>query len=447
MTDAADLQTLLDVGGRVFIPADTYIFDDIGLIVPEFTNVICEPGTVFDLSSADSGLLAVSSSGTEGTSINVTSAVSAGSYVLPVANGDEVGFSAGDIVRVKSDDVFDPARSDTLKAELAYVASTATGSITLRTPIRDTYTTGITVTKINPVRGVKWNGGLIIGTGSSSDTQQGIKFSLGLGCQINDLTCEGVSSSNINLFDCLDSVIRNPRTEDALHAVTGYGVNIGLASMGCRLEGGSSRRTRHGFTIGGSTTRGGVARDIIIEDYHVEDSFADGIDTHGNCEHITMDTVYVIGSEAQGVNVEGKSATLRNVHALRCASVGINMVSGAAAAGHYSLNGATVEDCGAQGINAGLAPGSPEPVLGTFQFSDLRIKRCVNEGLRLQSLGTGRIKGINVTNLDMDACGTTGTTKINLHVKKAESVTINGFNITNANAAASGIRYDDVIGS
>jgi hypothetical protein len=97
---------------------------------------------MLDFSTAPVTTTLLSATGTPGSQVALTANASAGGQTLTMASTS--GFAAGDRVRIGSTAIFDPGRTNTVISEIGIVAATTSTTLTLKSPLADSYLTADT---------------------------------------------------------------------------------------------------------------------------------------------------------------------------------------------------------------------------------------------------------------------------------------------------------------
>jgi hypothetical protein len=171
---SAALVTAGILGGTVIVDR-TYTLTS-ALAIPDNVTLAIQPAGVLDFSGAATGLTCITASGTVGSTVAVNTVAEAATTITGSA-GIESGLAAGDWIRLSSDDRFDPLRTNSPIGEIVQVLSTASGSITVRSPVRDTYTTTPLIAKLTTRSGVS-----ITGSGRIIAPTQGIAVKFDCAC-------------------------------------------------------------------------------------------------------------------------------------------------------------------------------------------------------------------------------------------------------------------------
>lgn len=317
-----------------------------------FSLIVHEDAPPLDGSGLSSGTRILEFAGSITNTISVDADVSEGDTTISVS--DTSPFSAGDVVKLSSDDSFNPARASYTKGELGVVASVdgTNNNVDVEWPTLDSYSSANSaqLERISAITNVEISGFSVTGIGSSSGTQNGIHVEHGVNCTIDESEVFDVENTGITLADCLWSTIKDCEAH-GIRGSTGYGQHFGAATMFSRIVDCTSWNCRRGF----DATGGDVTRFCSFEN-----PTAWGCDinitTHGGAEHITMlNPQSGSTTDDAGITVRSPDTTVLGGHS-RNAS-GHNVATSEGGGLRFSLighttRGATIHNISLSGENA-----------------------------------------------------------------------------------------------
>jgi hypothetical protein len=358
----------------------------------------------------------------------LTSDITSGVKTVSVASS---GFAAGNMVRIYSSAIWDPARTSTRIGELNFVESVPSGaSLDLTTEPQSSYTVAqsATVQKITPVKNVVIRNGIIIGP-SGNDEILGLRIRAGSACLIENIRSYDIDKIHVQLTDCVFSKVTKCHFEQSNHSSQAYGVSFADACQDCTAVDNSFVDVRHSMTTNNNvSTSYGITRRILFSSNVVSDSAqatggsgGDAIDTHAGAEDIFIIGNTVNSSSNYGVNFEARTGSVSNNFIRNTASGGIYINPRATSAGTITVNGNTLLSIGDASAEYGI--------LVTAQTAD--IVNCTINGNRVVSFA----QPIRVT-------GQFGFKTIRTIVssnavqKQSSSTTLNGIEVTAADSAS-----------
>lgn len=402
------------------------------------------PGAILDIGPATNLVfVALTVNGLVGPRVLVTVPVAFGAPSVSVAPGDEAGFATGDLVKLTSDDKFDPARGNVCEGELIYVLGTSSGTVTFATNTRAAYTTVPRIRKVTPAKAEIGGSLTITGDYSPDSSKRGVLLKYCADSRVDGLTCLGVSSLNMSLNNCINSVVSNLTCRHALNGVTtGYAMGFSNATRSCYLETAFMHRVRHATTTGGTVSNvndeGGVVRDCVARHVTAERTTGDSFDQHGNTDNFTWDQCISIRSDEKGFNSEAGSTSVLNCKALWPTFAACGLSAGAAnVRANFYVENFQALNGGAEAIRIGTAPdpgGKGEPAgCGSVEIVGMYAKDCVGIGLRIGRPGSfvHNPQAVKVRGGLIDGCGTT----IGALLENNDVVDVQGLSFRNIPAA------------
>lgn len=341
----------------------------------------------------------------DGNPVALTSTAAADQKTIAI---DSSSFSVGDFVRVYSEKVFDPARTDAKYGELNFVETIPGGtSLTTTMELQASYTTGDTamVEILNPVRNITIKNGKIIGPSATDDMTRGLRFRVAINCQIQNISISGIDYAQMQLTDCIDCTVSGCHFDSSHHTDTAYGLSFADACCDCIAYGNTFSDVRHSLSTNNNSSSYGIVRRIRFESNDIRDSSpailgpgGDAIDTHAGAEQIDIINNTVHSSSGVGINVEARSARIIGNRVKHTTSVGIYFHP-------YSdqVSSATINDnhCNVIGDGSGTDPGIY--VLGTItDISRLTIvgnhvESATSSGIRVDGGASSLVRYLTLT--------------------------------------------------
>jgi hypothetical protein len=325
--DAAFAAWLATLAGREgYVPRGTYKLNT-AKTLPAGARLRLAPDAILDFSGAPVNATLISCVGTSAASVALTADAVEGATTLTVAAGGEAGIASGDYLRVSSTAQYDPGRTNTPIGEIVQVASTASGSIVLRSGLAGgPYNVADTaiVEELALADSPSIEGGKIRGGGVGL-THTGVKFDMALSPRCKWTEFEACEGNALTFVDCIDPQAWDVRVRDSSKSTSGYGISFGAACQDGRVIRGSARGCRHATTTVSPSGRRGIPRRIDFEGMTCWDtvSTGDGFDTHAASEHITYRNCDVYDSAGVGINLECAMARVVGCKVWRTASHGI----------------------------------------------------------------------------------------------------------------------------
>lgn len=313
-------------GGRVRL--------DSPVEVPPYTALDLG-NTVFDLTHLASGQPAFRARGTVVRTTNVVAGGSAGSTAIFVEDAE--GIIPGTVLKIRSNEIFDPARTNSRFGELVRVKAVSDTELTLHVPLFDVYRTAeeARVEVLNPVRQISIVGPATFLAGNSGN-RKAILFDKAVDCTILNVVFRNFDDRALWLQDCDNVNGDNLTFEDFNSPGTGYGVSCVDATQNCLFRGLHGRRVRHLFATNNTSAGGGIPRNITVDGFSVdasafafngpdgvEGSGGDAMDTHAASEMITFKNGVITGATGIGIMMEGAGGVIENVRIVRPASHGV----------------------------------------------------------------------------------------------------------------------------
>jgi hypothetical protein len=237
------------------------------------------------------------------------------------------GIAAGDVILVGdsyADTFADSGWANRRRGELVRVASATGNTITLRTSVRDSYTTARSAAVWKPtfltgnaVKDLTIRGRLPLGTGYTP----GLYFFACRGVRVENVYLENLDSSGIVFARVYDGRIDGCTVQDLADEVSeegarlGYGVVLGNAESvvidGCRFY-----RCRHGVTTSGTSGHVGYTRNVLVAGCLASETTNTGFDTHPWTSDVSF-----IGCRAERTLGPGYNIRSERTRLLQCESL------------------------------------------------------------------------------------------------------------------------------
>ena len=251
-------------------------------------------GATLDWSAAPSGASRIRIEGAIGSSVSIDSNATSGNNSIAV---QETGFAQNDLILISSNATYEA--SNQKRGELAVVRSVSNGSLTLVSPLNDSYAVSddATVHKITPRNNVCIFGIKIIGCGSKAEqgspvttNEVGIRATLCRGLRIENCVFYHTDMMAIRIENSFGSVVKNNSiSQDEVNGVPyvndngtllpiQYGIALVNASCHSIIEGNIVANCRTGIDWTESGL-GGSYHDIICNN-QIQGAWSRGIGTH-----------------------------------------------------------------------------------------------------------------------------------------------------------------------
>lgn len=380
-TDDSDAFTAaLAIGGRIRVPAGTYRIDSAQVLISG-THLDMDADAVLDFSGMSDDTDFITATGTEAAALTLTGNATKYSRTITVA--DTSSLAVGDMLRLYSDEEFDPNRTASHCGEIVFVESLTATDITTDRDLCDDYATADSakVAKITPVENIRVTGGKIKGDTTAASGEDGVIFYRAKNCQVRDVTFQDVDQLQVQLRDAVDCHVSHCRFTKATDTGTGYGVNVGDASQDCTVHHNYFERCRHAFTTGNATTYGGIPRRISFEDNTVLTSInsGDAIDTHAAAEEIFIRRNKVRGSASHGINIECPTATVEFNDIADTTSRGISHTNNTPRTdGVVRIVGNKIHNCGLGGIHVAQGVASDAVGFARVTVDMNEVSKCAS---------------------------------------------------------------------
>ena len=399
--------------------------------MPDGAELRMHPGAVLDYSeSGASAYLRVAGS------INPTrhplAGATKGAYTVTSAGHT---LAAGDWAKVSSDDLFDPSSTKTPLGELVQIQEVLGDTLSLWTPLRDTYTTNPRIQSVTMRKNVRISGGTIRGNRTPDTGKTGLTALYAQNLTIDGTRFEHIDMRHVGINNCVNAWLRNCEFEWNGSSSMGYAVSFANATRDSGCTNSSFLYTRHAFSTNNSATGddAGIVRRVTFAFNRVENSApavggggGDAIDTHAAAEDIDILYNRVNGAGGSGINVGNPSSRVVGNTILDAGTNGISVDNNTARDGEHLVIGNTVRGSGAgwSGIRqtSGYLQGSGR-VNGLVVANNFvsNAHNGIKVGRNAAAAGAVNDRTISVTgNVIRDCSG------IGIHAYRAESVTVSG---------------------
>lgn len=432
----------------VFVPDGTYKINS-SLTLKSDLAIQISPNAVLDFSSAGS-VMYLTASGTSAASIPVTSDVVAFGTTIQV--GSTATLSVGDMLRLSSDAIFDPNRTSTQIAELVYVKSLTSTTITTTTPIQDNYTIvdNAKIEKITPVKNIFLSGGQIVGSTASASADYGLRVFFGENIVVENVYFYNIDAAMVSFVNCVGAWAKGCKFELGFSNLA-YGVSFADCTRDSGCVNSIFRDVRHSLSTNNSSgAAGGIVRRILFANNIVYDSATslagaggDAIDTHAAAEAISIIGNKCFGSSGQGINVECQSAQIVGNEITDSFSNGINITNHTSRIGQYRISDNIVIRAGGVGVRVDT------------QASDAAINSVVISSNIIQdntSATSAIVVNNNITDQDISNVVVNGnsirnaqSTSASISLLAVSNASVTGNTIELATNGPAGIRVDSTI--
>jgi polygalacturonase len=309
-------------GGTLLFPFGTYkCNNELGSFTG--SNITLElNGSTLDFTSIGlaTTVALLQFSGSYSTGVTLSADATKGSKVVQAST---TGLVAGDMVRIYSNKIWDPARTSTRVGEIGFIRSIdSTTQLTLTIPLADSYSLADSakIEKLTPVKNINIQNGTILGP-SGNDQLQGIVIQLGINCLVRNIKSYDIDLKHITFVDCVKSNIEGCFIYESYHTNQAYGISFQDASQDCICSNTHFTDVRHSMTTNNAvSTSYGITRRIKFTNNTVSSSTpnigdgagGDAIDTHAGAEDIFIVGNTVNGSSGHGINMECRSGVALN---------------------------------------------------------------------------------------------------------------------------------------
>lgn len=321
--DTAEVQawlTAADDDVEAYCPKGTYkLTDDLALPSGLTLTGAGQNNCIFDFSSyAGTGPVATIT-GTIGSQLTLASDATAGS--VTVVLNDASSLAAGDQLLLGSDAAFKAlAISNVKKGEMVVIASIATNTLTLKSPLYDAYATTDTarVYKVTPAQNVKVRDVAFKRETQTTASRQGITVTYGKNVTFERVYINYATERAIYFNQSIDSSVSESTIENTFYTGTGtsYSVSIANASQNIKIHHNTFLTFRHAISPGKDTDIG-IPRNLLFDHNYAEQrvsSTAAVYDCHEQGQFITYDTNYGISggnASTYGITCSSFDSTMK----------------------------------------------------------------------------------------------------------------------------------------
>ncbi|ERI05173.1 right-handed parallel beta-helix repeat-containing protein [Aneurinibacillus aneurinilyticus] len=283
-------------GGTVYIPAGTYHITTVNAVVSHPISIVGEQGAILDgRRSTQQAILNIG--GAKGDSAPLLADTAKGNNTvitnLPVVPGD--------ILLIRSKELFNSARNYYYRGEMAEVASVSGNTITLKNALFDTYHSTSTILYKPNMPNIGVSNLTIL----RDSNHAGLTINYARDVRLAHVEVSGARERGIGLSYVYGGKIENNEASDCWYEGSGtsYGLSI-ASSQHLTVKNNWIHGGRHGISLGGQEP----VRDIlltqnVIDNY--EDSRVGAFNTHENVEYITISKNQILN----GVSVAGDHLT------------------------------------------------------------------------------------------------------------------------------------------
>jgi hypothetical protein len=435
---SAALVTAGILGGTVIVDR-TYTLTS-ALAIPDNVTLDIRSAGVLDFSGAATGLTCITASGTVGSTVAVNTVAEAATTITGAA-GIESGLAAGDWIRLSSDDRFDPLRTNSPIGEIVQVLSTASGSITVRSPVRDTYTTTPLIAKLTTRSGVS-----ITGSGRIIAPTQGIavKFDCALYCTVAGSRLRFESSGGataVQFVDCVGCAAKGYDAAGFNNALSGYGTSFVSGTRDSSVQDARFRDCRHATTTATAGGRPGIPRDNWVKDANAWDTTGDCFDTHAAADGMHFRDCHSYDAGVSAFNIECPHATVVGCTVNRATAHGILANNASARPSDYTIEANVVRTTGSNGIrytNIGTSgAGSSQRAV---RINGNEVYNSTLEAILVRSTDTWRTGRVTIEGNTVVACQSTSGA---IHILKGDGGTVSGNVVEDIVANGIGLRIND----
>lgn len=333
-------------------------------VIGDFTGndiTIDGNGSTFDCAGIPTGVVnyVLRFSGTySGAPVALTANAAAVQKTVACASGT---FAVGDMVRVYSNAVWDPARTGTRYGELNFVETIPdSASVTLTQDTASAYNTAdlAKIEKVTPCRDITLKNVKILGP-AANDVLFCMRFTLCTGLVVQGVRSYDFDTCHLQLVDCSGAKITGNHFEESNSAGIGYGCSVADATQDCIVSSNTFRNVRHSLATNNNVAASwGITRRIKFLGNIVDDSATstggvggDAIDNHAGSEDISIEGNIVFASSGSAIISEGRTAIIKGNEIYACQGNAITHQNYTALLGEAHISGNTIRSVvGAYGI-------------------------------------------------------------------------------------------------
>ncbi|WP_427017886.1 right-handed parallel beta-helix repeat-containing protein [Pseudarthrobacter sp. P1] len=272
-------------GGEVWFPAGTYKTTSTLNVTSSGVTLAGSKGTVVQpaLPVGGTGIRAYGTKQVATTA--VTAKAAAGERTLTVAGV----LAVGNVLVVRSaTESFNNDRDVYKKGEMAVVASVSGSTVTLETPLRDSYDPALGDLSVDVLTMIKdfTIRDLTIRMGGTGLAQIGVEGKYVRGLRYEGMRVFKAARQGITADTCLDVAVIGTHSEGADEPGMAYGIMLGGCSN-VTITGNTGRRNRHSIEVTANSPQP-MSRDITITGNAVTADLSAGISTHGGTENVLI---------------------------------------------------------------------------------------------------------------------------------------------------------------
>lgn len=242
-------------------------------------DIICDSGAVIDGTMSTAPMLITIGGGLSGAAVPLSENAEKGTLSIVVSNASQ--FSAGDVIRILSTDLWNPSRQYYVRGELAIVKVVVGNEITVCAPLYDSYSSASSSVQKMRMPGCSIDSLKIVRGGGAVG---GIQLQYLRNFKLRAMSVTRADERCIYVLQCLGGRIVDCETYG--HFYDGSGTSYGLSiasSQGIRVINGTHTGGRHGIALGGTFP----VRDFLASGTIVDNDDTSGMycmDSHGNAE-------------------------------------------------------------------------------------------------------------------------------------------------------------------
>lgn len=285
------------------------------------------------------------------------------------------------------------------------------GTVFLRTPVTHefgfTLAQGSKVTPITPVGRSLLDNIWVLGPGEQT-TSTGIKLQRCRDVRVRNPTVDSCWARAIQFDDTIYSRIDSPLLSNARRVfygssgLEGYGIAFVNSTQDCTVVGGRSTRTRHAFTQGSAE---GLPRRNTVTDLTAESTFADGFDSHGGANDMTLINCTSINANGQGFFIGCPKANLTKCRAIRPNGGGISCSNEGIGTTMYDIDVVVDTPRTGSGIQVAFASSTTGMAQGFVRLRG-EVFNAPQYGVRVAGSGEGGAVNWYMKNVDIDVATT-----------------------------------------
>lgn len=408
-------------------------------------------GAVLDFSTISSGspVDCLYAEGDAGAAISVMSDVALGATVISVSDASSI--AEGDVLRLWSEDAFDPGVTDSWRGELVFVEGVAGNDVTLRGPTMDAYAVAdnAQIERISPVSGIRLIGpGRILGNPADENNDRAVSFYRATDCKVIDVQLENFDLAHVRFRDSYNCHALEGRYARARPTVQGYAVSFQDATQDCSAVGNFFLLCKNSLATNNSANYGGVPRRITFERNIVRDSrpplggggTGAAISTHSASEDIWIrknDVINAGGGSA--ILLVGAGGEIVGNHIRGAAQHGISVSNSSGKASRVKISRNIVE--GATQIGISVSVSASGGGFRRLSVTDNEVERCGGYSYSIVGPSGSAVQNVEFSGNYSD--GSTGALGAVI-LQRINGLSCLGNEVNAPSGAADGIRLVDV---